>query len=81
MINESSVPELARQYGLTQLTAQYVLDLRARLTEEHPNDADAQEKAFLDAVRDGWTQGEPWAQEWAEAAVRQGRGFPDGRLE
>jgi len=32
-------------------------------------------------VRDGWTQGEPWAQEWAEAAVRQGRGFPDGRLE
>ncbi|AIS02128.1 hypothetical protein [Streptomyces glaucescens] len=81
MINESSVPELARRYGLTRLTAQYVLDLRARLAEEHPSDADAQEEAFLDAVRQAWAQGEPWAQEWAEAAVRQGKGFPGGRRE
>jgi hypothetical protein len=71
MISETSVPELARQYGLSRLTAQYVLDLRARLKEEHPNDADAWERAFADAVRTAWERGEPWAREWVTAAVEQ----------
>ncbi|MEV5322233.1 hypothetical protein AB0K92_32120 [Streptomyces sp. NPDC052687] len=71
MISESSVPELARQYGLSPLTAQYVLDLRARLKEEHPADADARERAFSDAVRTAWERGEPWAREWMTAAAKQ----------
>jgi hypothetical protein len=66
------VPELARRYGLTPTTAQYILDLRARLSEEHPGDAEAWERAFSDAVRTAWVEGEPWAQEWVSAATCQG---------
>jgi hypothetical protein len=72
MISESSVPELARRYGLTPTTAQYILDLRARLSQEHPNDGEAWERAFSDAVRTAWVEGEPWAQEWVNAATGQG---------
>lgn len=69
MISESSVPDLASRYGLTPATAQYVLDLRARLSEEHSGDAQAWERAFSDAVRTAWVGGEPWAQEWVKAAA------------
>lgn len=69
MISESSVPELAHRYGLTPTTAQYVLDLRARLSEEHPDDPAAWERAFSDAVRAASVQGEPWAHEWVNAAT------------
>ncbi|CAL9677768.1 hypothetical protein SUDANB105_08079 (plasmid) [Streptomyces sp. enrichment culture] len=69
MISEQSVPELARQYGLTPTAAQYVLDLRARLSEEHRDDPEAWERAFSDAVRTAWVEGAPWAQEWVNAAT------------
>ncbi|MGX1127813.1 hypothetical protein RKD49_000003 [Streptomyces glaucescens] len=69
MTSEPSVPELARRYSLPPLTAQYVLDLRARLFEEHPGDAQAWERAFSDAVRTAWVAGEPWAPERVTAAA------------
>jgi hypothetical protein len=69
MISESSVPDLALRYGLSPATAKYILDLRTRLSEEHPGDAQAWERAFSDAVRTAWVAGEPWAQEWVKAAA------------
>ncbi|MFF9003617.1 hypothetical protein ACF1GW_38630 [Streptomyces achromogenes] len=69
MNNETLTENLAYEMGITMPTTRKVMTLVQQLTAGLPDDHEGQQRAFYNAVRAAWVQGEKWAQEWVESVV------------
>lgn len=65
---------LAYAAELSDESAERVTALMRELRQAHGSDEKAVERAFSDALRAAWVQGEAWAQEWVERAADVCRG-------
>lgn len=57
--------KLAYDFDFSLPTTRKIMELIRHFEEVLPDDQEGQERAFYNAARAAWVQGEPWAQEWA----------------